>query len=450
MYHFGGRPYPNGSFSAAATITKSNCDGFNPLFYWSEFETSPGVYNWAMLDTARTHAANNGKKMIPRIYTNVAGARDFGVGTWPPTPQWLFNAPFNCPSYIPQSGASACPIPWASIYRTRFQSFVAALAAKCKTWSEIEFWQTNSGSGVYGELYWGAIKPPGYTDALWLANWQWHIDMWVAAFSGFKKISGSINGIGSSLSINCGRYARDHGAWCEVHFPSQNSENQITLREIDDSIPILCEAENNGNNQTVGSGFEGMMNTWFSYGILTNYMTFRDSVFNDGATHSNLTFQKTRLRHTIPGVATASGTLTASVATATATSPAGTLGVPAPPAGLPVVEEGSQTAVINTVHSLGTSISQSPTETAVYVIAVDLGNLASGTTPDILEVTANSKVLDTGTQRVSWKVQYVGAQTRVAVYSDPVTIPAGNDTFLATLKQTQGTGRVFDWAIYKL
>src|SRR3990167_10469256 len=71
--------------------------GNNPLILWAELEPQDGVYNWSALDAAIAAARNAGKKVIPRIYTNVDDVSPQG------TPNWFFAS--GGQYYYPSDGA---------------------------------------------------------------------------------------------------------------------------------------------------------------------------------------------------------------------------------------------------------------------------------------------------------------------------------------------------------
>lgn len=100
---------------------------------------------------------------------------------------------------------------------------------------------------------------------------------------------------------------------------------------------------------------------------------------------------------------------------------------------------GTQTATINTEHSLSTR-----TDGKTYVLLVDLNNMVAG---DILELRIKVKVLSGSTARVYTLATYVGAQPEPNIISVPV--PAVHSVEF-TLKQTAGTGRNFDWSVVSI
>ncbi len=106
---------------------------------------------------------------------------------------------------------------------------------------------------------------------------------------------------------------------------------------------------------------------------------------------------------------------------------------------LAVVASGTQAATISTEHTLTTS-----TTGKTYVLAVDCGNMVNGDTTTLKIYT---KVLAGSTERLAYSATFIHAQGIPNKYSVPV--PA-NQSFKATLTQTAGTGRNFDWAVLSL
>lgn len=106
---------------------------------------------------------------------------------------------------------------------------------------------------------------------------------------------------------------------------------------------------------------------------------------------------------------------------------------------LALESSGTQAATVTTEHDLAT-----PTTNKTRVLRVDLANMVAG---DIVELRVKSKVLTGGTLRVQYLATYAHAQVEPVVESIPVSSLYGA-TF--TLKQTAGTSRNFDWAVYTL
>lgn len=106
-----------------------------------------------------------------------------------------------------------------------------------------------------------------------------------------------------------------------------------------------------------------------------------------------------------------------------------------------VKTSGSQTATVTTEHTLATV-----TDAGVYQLAVDVNNMAGGATPDILELRVYGKARTGDTERLIDLHTLVGAQTSKPLFQGKPYISPHH--MKVTLKQTQGTGRAFPWAIY--
>jgi hypothetical protein len=103
-------------------------------------------------------------------------------------------------------------------------------------------------------------------------------------------------------------------------------------------------------------------------------------------------------------------------------------------------QAGTQSATINTEHTLGSAI----TAAGVYVLVVDFGNHVNG---DSTELRIYTKAKSGGTERLAYYGCYAHAQAELIKYS--VAVPS-DTSFKATLKQTGGAGRSFDWNILAL
>ncbi len=106
-----------------------------------------------------------------------------------------------------------------------------------------------------------------------------------------------------------------------------------------------------------------------------------------------------------------------------------------------IESSGTQTAVINTEHSLA-----APTSAAARILEIDTVNMASG---DVLELRIKVAALSAGTQRVLYFQKYLDAQPTDDLIKISVPVPSSQGATF-TLKQTAGTGRDFPWAILTL
>jgi hypothetical protein len=105
---------------------------------------------------------------------------------------------------------------------------------------------------------------------------------------------------------------------------------------------------------------------------------------------------------------------------------------------------GTQTAVIGTEHFL-----TSPNVAGTFTLHVDAVNMVAG---DTLELRIYQMVLTAGTQRVAYKIEYIGAQPTDDLIK--ISVPISNELTDAnalrfSLKQTAGTGRNFPWKVLK-
>lgn len=109
-----------------------------------------------------------------------------------------------------------------------------------------------------------------------------------------------------------------------------------------------------------------------------------------------------------------------------------------------VASSGSQTATIGTEHTLGSAI----TTAGVYQLVVDLNAMAAGATPDILELRVYGKARSSDTERLIYCATYFSSQGPTLLVQDIARISP--HYYKVTLKQTQGTGRAYPWAVYSI
>lgn len=104
------------------------------------------------------------------------------------------------------------------------------------------------------------------------------------------------------------------------------------------------------------------------------------------------------------------------------------------------VTSGTQTAVIGTEHTLYTSVSGDNGKTVLLLI--DTTNMANA---DVVEFRIKRKVVAPGSATLIYLATYAHVQLEFVKISIP--IPVIDTGALFTLKQTEGTGRAFDWSI---
>jgi hypothetical protein len=105
-----------------------------------------------------------------------------------------------------------------------------------------------------------------------------------------------------------------------------------------------------------------------------------------------------------------------------------------------VKTSGSQSATVTTEHTLATV-----TDAGVYQSTIEVDALVGGTTPDILELRIYGKVRSGDGEKLIKVWSLIGVQSETQWISPPLISP---HHYKLTLKQTQGTSRTFEWAIY--
>lgn len=159
--------------------TEYNLAGGHRSFYWDELEPTEGNYQWFKIDNFITSQTALGKKVGLGIITFNGRANEGNVSD-PPirTPNWVFAAGARKVSCSPGDGQTApfeIPRFWDSVYKTKYRSFISALAARYDGNANIEFIQI--GVGKFGETQpcddrdeacmSAALAADGYTDFTW-------------------------------------------------------------------------------------------------------------------------------------------------------------------------------------------------------------------------------------------------------------------------------------------
>ena len=93
-----------------------------------------------------------------------------------------------------------------------------------------------------------------------------------------------------------------------------------------------------------------------------------------------------------------------------------------------------------------TTVGAAVTSANVFELNLDVSNLAGGATPDILEVREYTYVKSGGIERQLAVYTLTGVQTSAA-FKTPARISPVSIRY--SVKQTQGTGRTFDWGIFQ-
>ena len=272
---------------------QANSAGGNPLVQWSELEPQPGVYDWTVLDQAIADAQASGRKIVPRIYTNVDF---FGQAT----PEWFFQQPgasFYYTSQLAQSQGIKAPVPWDPVYKQQFGAFLAALGARYNGNPNIAFFQTNAGGGLYGELIMSVegLIPPDYTPQLQVDTSGWWLNQWLAAFPN-THLSYMINVLGYNIGEVMADYAAQLGVYLQVNTPWLSQQAVDIFRNNQNRTGIVMEVEDSSCQSATGPAFDAMIQHVFSYGFAIDYLDLCEQSFNDPGTAAKLPSVIARLR----------------------------------------------------------------------------------------------------------------------------------------------------------
>ena len=271
-------------------LTSPNSAGTNPLINWATLEPKDGVYDWSSLDKAIADARAAGKKIVPRVLTNMDANGQA-------TPAWFFATPgamYYYPSSAAQSKGYKSPVPWDLVYRDKFGRFLAVLGKRYNGNPTIEFFQTNAGGGMYGEQYMGNTAP-GWSphnqvnaSEVWLNRWQ-------TAFSQ-THIAVMVNYIGGNIGEDVSAYAAGKGIYLQQNSPWLSTGAINLFKANAGKTKIIVDADDAGTYAT-GSGFDQLTNRIFSYGCPVDYVLLFYKSFSDPATAAKLPAFNDRLRH---------------------------------------------------------------------------------------------------------------------------------------------------------
>lgn len=238
--------------------------GANVLFTWAQLEPREGDYDWSEFDALLATARASGKRLVPRVYTNVAG---FGQAT----PDWVFDA--GAESYADGEGPRQ-PVPADAVFSRKFADFLATLGQRYDGNESIEFIQTNAGMGAYGEMVWGDtpdLRPPGWSPDVQVKVTEEWIARWRDAFPN-THLALMENFIGYNIVERVARYAVDRKYYLQANDPNQAPESQRILAMYAPRTGIILEIENQGCRSATGSEYDAMIDKVFSYGFPIDYL----------------------------------------------------------------------------------------------------------------------------------------------------------------------------------
>ena len=271
-------------------LTSPNAGGGNPLINWATLEPQKGVYDWSSLDKAIADAKAHGKKIIPRVYTNIDANGQA-------SPAWFFATPgamYYYPSASAQSRGYKAPVPWDQVYRDEFGRFVSALGARYNGNPTIEFFQTNAGGGMYGEQYMGN-QAPGYSAALQIKMTELWLNKWHRVFPN-THLAVMVNYIGGNIGEEVSAYAASLGIYLQQNTAWISSGAMNLFKANASKTKIIVDADDACTYAT-GSAFDQLTARVLSYGSPVDYVLLCYKSFSDPATAAKLPAFNSQLRH---------------------------------------------------------------------------------------------------------------------------------------------------------
>jgi hypothetical protein len=267
--------------------------GINPLVPWSALEPREGVYDWTTLDDAVAAATAADSKIAPRILTN---ANLFGQ----PTPEWFFEAEgarFYYPSLEAEERGYKAPVSWDPVFQAKFGRFLEALGERYNANPAIEFFQTNAGGGLYGEIvvtkdY--ARFPADWTPEAHSASIVFWLDRWLDAFPD-TSLSLMVNHVGDDIGESAAAYAAGKGVYLQQNTPWLPEEAVAIFLTHEAETKIVLEAED-GCSSTDEEKFDHLIEAVFGYGFAIDYLHLCAESFWDEATAAKLPAIAQRLR----------------------------------------------------------------------------------------------------------------------------------------------------------
>jgi hypothetical protein len=241
-----------------------NALGTNVLLDWADLEPDEGVYDWEELDAALAVAEVHGKRVAPRVYTNV-GVFDQA------TPDWVFDA--GAEAYYPE-GDVRQPVPTDDVFTAKFGAFLRAFGDRYDGDRAIEFIQTNAGMGTYGEMVWGVgdgDRPDGWSSDEQIETSKYWIDRWREAFPTTPLVLMQ-NYIGFDVLDEVAEYAVDRNFYLQANDPYHQDDSQEIMAKYDGDTKIVMEIENRGCESAVGESFGDLLDVTFEGGFAIDYL----------------------------------------------------------------------------------------------------------------------------------------------------------------------------------
>lgn len=263
-----------GGFADSKTWDDPQALGVNRLFTWADLEPQEGQYDWSEFDALIDIARAKGKRLAPRVYTN--------MDAWGrATPDWVFDA--GAASYQSTPSSERQPVPMDPVFTEKFSAFLDAMARRYDGNPNIEFIQTNAGMGMFGEVIWAYPReylPEGWSPQAQIATTRFWIDRWREAFPATHLVIME-NFIGENIAETVTAYAVDRGFYLQANDPYQSHESQAILAAYAGRTRIAIEVEDRGCQSATGPAFDEMTATVFGYGFPVDYLMICEQSFDD-------------------------------------------------------------------------------------------------------------------------------------------------------------------------
>lgn len=216
---------PTNNFGSGSIIPAiaalEHVDGVLVRVAWEDIETSPGVYDWSLIDGQIQAAQSYGIKISLAVVNGLVA------------PDWLPAMGTQMFDYTFHKSQESIPVPWDATFQSRWTQFIADFGARYANEDTISLvYVTNSSSNGFemqlprsptDTINWMNI---GYTDALYADSWKVAMDAFAQALPNHALAHEVHPVLGSdAVAIDVYNHARaNHGermgvlaAWWMVH-----------------------------------------------------------------------------------------------------------------------------------------------------------------------------------------------------------------------------------------
>jgi Beta-galactosidase len=244
----------------------SNVSGLAFRALWSALEPTAGTYNWTAIDAAFDAVRLQNKQLTVHVGTSGGG--------WP---AWLVTAGAATYTYnSPQGAAVTDPVPWDSVFLSRYHDFVVALATHIQTRGDSSLLRAVSVGAPVAEMSLvgcssntlGTTTSVPYSRSNYLQAWQNAINSVVGAWPGKPVfISAPIAIIcrpdtdGQAFYSDVMSYARGLNGSVAIFAADLNATGSARMAQVNTSLstqlPIglqtIWSASNDPSNRMAGS-----------------------------------------------------------------------------------------------------------------------------------------------------------------------------------------------------